>query len=459
MRWLAHAQVVLDLQYSHFTHVHSGDLRGFYLRILGSTMDDGRGKQLHIYAENKIQVQDHGRSATPFPRPLSQYLSTDISTRLLNSSAPRTQAVIDQEILSVNEIIESLQALRIIKSQIRNVCAPISRLPPEILAEIFIACLDRDNSQSSDNGSESDKLDLRLTLGQVCSSWRSVAWGLPMLWTTIHCRILHPNRSKKLADLLFQWLLRAQTLSISVTIDFEDEETWSKLGVDAPIDILDVITPFYHQINVLDLALPASWENHLRTFDSLPLDSLEELRIRPTVPYRYREVDIRAFSAPPNLRSLSSQSYLLQHLYLPWQNLIRAEFGGPSLDEIIELLSRCTSLAVCHISNPVPDDQIYPISPIVHTRLEELCIKFSQVDPAPPGATHSDILGLLTLPCLRGLSLKLPFHHASPFHDISQLIGRSQCHLKAVEISGHALDNNQVVDFLPETTVVHLYNA
>lgn len=429
-------------------------------------MNDGRGKQLPMCPENKISVQDDGRLASPFPRPLSEYFSPDVSSRLINSGAPRTLATIDQEILSIKAIIESLHVLRILKSQARNECAPISRLPPEILAEIFMTCVGHANNEDIP---APYNLDIRLVLGQVCSAWRSVAWGLPMLWTTVHCRVLHPNKSKKLAGLLFQWLLRAQDLSVRVKIDFCDEEVWAKLGMDSPIDILNALTPFYDQVKALDLVLPASWACQLRAANYMSFRSLEELRIRPPAPVEYHEIDIDAFSPSnidafnspsPKLRSVSYESYLLQHLYLPWTNLTSAEFGGPSLDEIVELLFRCTDLTTCRIFNPTPDNQIYPISPISHRRLQHLYIGFRELGQTlPEEVSCSEILSFLTAPLLRSISLELSEDHISPLPDILQLIERSQCPLKDVEVVGLMISEDQVVEFLSESTVAHLHNG
>ncbi|KAJ7184891.1 hypothetical protein C8R46DRAFT_842273, partial [Mycena filopes] len=61
----------------------------------------------------------------------------------------------------------------------RLICvrAPIRRVPPEILAEIFhFSC------RTYENTSITDVQAAPLLLGQVCSLWRAVSQNTPRLW-------------------------------------------------------------------------------------------------------------------------------------------------------------------------------------------------------------------------------------------------------------------------------------
>lgn len=417
--------------------------------------DNGRGKQLLMYPEDEILVRDEGQSTKLLPLPLSQYLSADVSMRLINSGAPQTLAVINQEIVSVNAIIESLHILRILKSQTHNECSPISRLPSEILGEIFIQCLDGDKA---DSDTDSDNLDLPLILGHVCSAWRTIAWRLSPLWATVHCRVSHPNSSKKLADLLYQWLLRAQDLPISVKIDFAHEEAWAKLGTDAPLDILYSLMLFCKIWKDLDLVLPASWQRYLNAFNPLCFATLEKLKIRPPSSMLDYDIDIEGFLGAPRLCSIAYDSFPLRHLYFTWTNLTHGTFGGPSLNEVIELLSRCANLVTCNIFNPVHSGVVHPAHSILHTNLLKLgiYIEFPSIQPAPRVAIQ--ILESLTTPLLQHILLTLPRHYTNPLFSVSELVEHSQCPLKHVEVLGPTISEVQIVDFLSESPVVHLYN-
>ncbi|TFK71495.1 hypothetical protein BDN72DRAFT_750940, partial [Pluteus cervinus] len=59
----------------------------------------------------------------------------------------------------------------------RNTLAPISRLPPEVLAKIFIEF--RDEARGSENTCFSD------ILTWICRHWREVAVNCSTLWSEI----------------------------------------------------------------------------------------------------------------------------------------------------------------------------------------------------------------------------------------------------------------------------------
>ncbi|TFK63841.1 hypothetical protein BDN72DRAFT_775422, partial [Pluteus cervinus] len=76
---------------------------------------------------------------------------------------------IDQDI---NRLTEQIRALR----SARNELAPISRLPMELLRNIFL--LTRNSTRSPAGG-------VSLTLSWVSRKWREFALGIPHLWSTI----------------------------------------------------------------------------------------------------------------------------------------------------------------------------------------------------------------------------------------------------------------------------------
>src|SRR5262245_18586388 len=86
------------------------------------------------------------------------------------------RAEIDREIIQVNE-----QA-RMLKSR-RNMLAPISRLPLELLCQIFkVSCV---ASSAGLNDFTSGGNIPCLALTQVCGHFRSAAIGCPRLWTDL----------------------------------------------------------------------------------------------------------------------------------------------------------------------------------------------------------------------------------------------------------------------------------
>ncbi|KAJ7502688.1 hypothetical protein B0H11DRAFT_1672491, partial [Mycena galericulata] len=54
------------------------------------------------------------------------------------------------------------------------------RLPQEIVEKIFLACL-RTHRNAAMSPTEAP-----LLLGHICSAWRSIAFALPRLWSSLH---------------------------------------------------------------------------------------------------------------------------------------------------------------------------------------------------------------------------------------------------------------------------------
>ncbi|KAJ7138087.1 hypothetical protein C8R44DRAFT_551772, partial [Mycena epipterygia] len=65
----------------------------------------------------------------------------------------------------------------------RGVLAPVRRLPPEILCEIF-ASLSPSSSYIFNSAKELDNLSKfgLLQISQVCAHWRRLVMGTPRLW-------------------------------------------------------------------------------------------------------------------------------------------------------------------------------------------------------------------------------------------------------------------------------------
>ena len=90
---------------------------------------------------------------------------------------------------------------------------PISRIPPELLLEIFIRCVELEELSSSDVLQVSRS---PLLLGQICHLWRNLSLDNPILWTrlTILCPTLDGKESY--IDGIKQWLDRSGTLSLAI---------------------------------------------------------------------------------------------------------------------------------------------------------------------------------------------------------------------------------------------------
>src|ERR1700685_988533 len=144
-------------------------------------------------------------------------------------------------------LVTSLQAHKALIS-------PIRRIPPEILAKIFVLCL------PDDDVVEVDVLDAPLLLVQICSHWRNIALSTPRLWNSISVDIKFDEVS---ADYTLDcrpfgrkhsieaWLSGSGNLPLSIKIYYIDYDPW-------PIsdDFVDIFIPWSSRWSNLHLDLP-----------------------------------------------------------------------------------------------------------------------------------------------------------------------------------------------------------
>ncbi|PBK91099.1 hypothetical protein ARMGADRAFT_1166656 [Armillaria gallica] len=73
---------------------------------------------------------------------------------------------------------------------------PIRRLPPEVLSEIFLQCIDEGGTENEASRFSEETLlrpktsldpsQCPWTLSKVCSKWRAISLSFPRLWSNIH---------------------------------------------------------------------------------------------------------------------------------------------------------------------------------------------------------------------------------------------------------------------------------
>lgn len=400
---------------------------------------------LSIISEDQITVDDHGQTGTQSRRPLSQYLAADVSNNLINPTHPQTYATLEAELASITAIIDSLHVLQVFKRRKRNHHIPVSTLPPEILSEVFITCMDE---YETSDFKEPPSTTLPLIFGQVCHFWRTVSQNTPQIWNVVHCHISQPQNLHTQATMLLQWLNRSKSLPLTIKLSFLDEEAW--ISRNSPTDIIDVVLQFSDRWRNVDMVLPISWYGRLR---SAQFNSLEVLHIRPPGPVKYYGKRLRGFSNAPKLRIISYDSFFLRYLDLPWMKLTNASIGGPSIDEVLEFVSRCPDLMHLHIIDPTVDQGTFPVALRTHFSLQNLSFTMhhNEGDFIPPNF----VINLLKTPFLQSISVELlPTDNNSPLPSIAALIKRSNCQLIQVTILGPQLDEEEVIHFLGDNEPV-----
>ena len=140
----------------------------------------------------------------------------------------KDQDFIDTEISAHEKLLHTLaQRLAKLKHH-RNSLSGTWRLPIEVLGRImFVATqLSIKEMNESDVYPPPQRIPVPLILGQVCSTWRDLAWSLPELWATIPLAVSRSCYEKQIS-LLDGWLERAgevQDLYIILTLAYDDSE-------------------------------------------------------------------------------------------------------------------------------------------------------------------------------------------------------------------------------------------
>ncbi|KAJ7821731.1 hypothetical protein B0H13DRAFT_2449202, partial [Mycena leptocephala] len=86
-------------------------------------------------------------------------------TREIDAEVARKELIIDRLLCEVEE-------LRRCSEQHKALIAPIRRVPPEVMAEIFLQLAEI----------EADTWRSPLIFGRICRDWRSIALSMPRLW-------------------------------------------------------------------------------------------------------------------------------------------------------------------------------------------------------------------------------------------------------------------------------------
>ncbi|KAJ7655988.1 hypothetical protein DFH06DRAFT_1473737 [Mycena polygramma] len=352
-------------------------------------------------SHDRKRVRDLLRTSSPPPDP-----DSESHFRCIIASSTSDLARYDNEIHAMQEVLNRLiserSTLQDYSDECRGVFAPVRRLPPEILAEIFALCrpgrirlFDALEDWPQDCAQRATQSHL-LRLSQVCCSWYDTVTGTPKLWATIEAALI-PNPDKTI-PLLWQSLERSGScpLTIHCTAD-PSAETMACFEVMAQhssrLQDLDI---FVH-----DDPLPASFIANFKA--KFPL--LQYLALGGDVP-RLRDI----FEVAPKLTHVTL-AHSGEPLPLPWNQLreVTYEAGSCGEDFPFAMIQRCSRQCAFIIRNhyvaalEVPILTLPPKSSDIHS-----------LDWAIGGSSDSEIsrqvlggiLSLLILPYLQELTLQ-----------------------------------------------------
>ncbi|KAK7449771.1 hypothetical protein VKT23_013246 [Stygiomarasmius scandens] len=281
----------------------------------------------------------------------------------------------------------------------RALMAPIRRLPPEVLSEIFIQCLPTDYNPTR------SLTEAPLLLTRVCQSWREICFSTPRLWSALHIYIPHVHAARFCNTLASRtkgvqsWLSHSGDTPLSLSLSAAADVTvTASAGREAKPEMVayrnfvDSLTQFNLRWAHLELrvttpildAFSKARPNDFSTLDTLKLDC--SLWTTPLIGRRQLEGHrLDNLLQAPNLSTLELHSHFLSPLTLPipWHRLVVVSLNhvsdvSPTPQETLDLLSQTTVLRSCSLTIRIaaPQESVSERDALDLPHLETLCLLF-----------------------------------------------------------------------------------
>ena len=340
---------------------------------------------------------------------------------------------VENEIMRLRRSLTELEEYRgqLYENMARHqaILSPIRKLPPEILAEVFLHAAD-DSSVVWPR--ENGDVEMPLLLGRICSCWRTVTHALPQLWSKIRLDIPRALESRSAGSfkaacvavhgLVEMCLSRSRNalLSFSITADGPPELIVPLLQAfvkhssrwrDVSIDLARLSK--YHQILMPAKGnVPKLHRLHLGTSikDTLATDTLDAFQVSPSL----KELSISHLTRP------------FHFLRIPWAQLthLTSKMSTFREGEFSEILRHTKNLVVFSTEG----ERILEVTssqPVLLCHLEKMAI-------VNKGSYITKSFQFFTAPNLKELHL----HAITPFNpdQTIAMITRSKCKLTHLTI-------------------------
>ena len=379
----------------------------------------------------------------PFVIPSSPFERIMCTNRaLLDSETERVREIVLETENDLTQLEDQIALLHRERDKLRRyveshkvLLSPIRRLPPEILSEIFLACLTPWNEMLT--LAIFDVKSLPWLLGHICSQWRAVALSSPKLWSSVVISLYQLQMDLEMAVCMV--------------------ETWLQRGAECPLfvrflcghrsleshPILDALASSSHrwQDVTFSITIPLlSSLTHIRGH----LPSLQRLEIQLDLEAVPDPGIFDAFEFAPCLYEVSAPHFANLPLKLPWSQL--TQYTGPIIGpETLEVLRHASNVVACtlytyaftglHNSAPSGTVQL--------PQLRTLCIH---------SESDAGLLDGLVLPVLEDISFR-EHPNGGTLVSVLSLLRRSSCSLKKLHLSGGPFDDT-IIRLIQETSTL-----
>ncbi|KAG1858736.1 hypothetical protein DFJ58DRAFT_701778 [Suillus subalutaceus] len=349
------------------------------------------------------------------------------------------QAVMDSVKNLHQQVVKKKEKITQSMNLHKALVSALRRLPTELLSQIFNLCLPE------------TKLLLRpstirapMLLTGICQRWREVAVGMPNLW----CRLYVEADDKDWERAAFcydLWFKRSRGRPLSLAF-----------GCYHSTKLRSLLQPYITQITSLRVTV-RSFQGLCPPLFVTDLPALQELAILGMTTLDLPTIAQSISRLPSTIRSLKvidmRPLFDIERLstFSPvWAHLTDIQIAVRHQDAVIHLLQLCPNLS--SLTLRIAFDQIDPLKPFTHTKLQSLCITYDALLMRP----ISDLLNALSLPNLRALEAR---RNASwPHEDMKALLARSKCPLKTLTVGGRVTITDaqraEYVSLIPSLEVI-----
>jgi hypothetical protein len=395
------------------------------------------------------------------PKMRSNAFSFETVVELLKTSKSELQEC-DEEIKRLKARIFALEGrkkkLEGYVTSMRQLLSPIRKLPLDILGSIFQAA----NSAAVIGDGNSDSVPAKLLTG-VCSYWRTLALGMPSLWSNIQLNVDF-EREQQQTNLLMTILMLSRTspLILSIKCDpkgyfgyahgnerrhtaidklLEESSRWQEVSFCVHYELLVAIFRNFRgkfqslkSLQLLCLSCSAT-NSSLSVFETAPrLSQLVLLPLSLLIPMPYNQITHTTLMGEP------------------------ARFG-----EVLEIIRRCANLTDITIaySRPtvlsLPTAIIRPLPDrIFQSNIQSFMIYFEKSLTQDDLALFERVMSCIELPLLNTIAVSsadqtpqtLRSSWGIVIDTFRSLLSRSQCHITKLTIMNLPIDSSHFLSLL-----------
>ncbi|KAJ7644589.1 hypothetical protein FB45DRAFT_1116189 [Roridomyces roridus] len=354
--------------------------------------------------------------------PQSTILAYFPSKRDIQPSEVGTRKIIAASEANIAQLKAQVVAERQVLARLRAAVAPVRKLPPELLVEIFTLVLGVGYLCAFVR----NEIRPRHALTQVCARWRHVMHTSPRLWAV--GMALDVRKSTASDDLVAvqRWLDRSAPLPIPISLS-----SWHEILTESAMDVLCSAAHRWARATFRVSSLSC-----LSRIPRGSLTSLTTLDLSGGSKEYFDPAKLKVFSDAPNLRTLDLSINCPTRIPIPWGQLTSLTFSEFPFT-CLDILRRCTRLVTASFWTEgwqfLPNTSLNRM--ITIASLTSLHITFSE--NKYPYEYFMPFLSLLALPELKVLCLD--FHQGDTSWDAAEF---TQFQLRAPNLEELAVENS-----------------